>query len=307
MADSVKEYLNAIARYPLLSTEQEIQLSRQVHAMREIDATADITPQQQRIMKRGQKAKNTIISCNLRLVVHIAKKYVRRLSGSHMEMMDLIQEGNVGLHRAAELFDGSKGYKFSTYAYWWIRQAMTRAIDTQERMIRVPQHSLERIYRAVKLQEEYIRQHGQSPSMATLAKLLEIDVDELAMLLARNAQIKSLDSLITEDGSPLIDFIADERLLNNDHTYDEQNERMEQLELAFFRLDKNDRNAIAKRYGIYGAEQQSNNSIAAEEGVSRETIRHRVQCAERRLRLLVSGSKPRTVSTIGVSLRDAIA
>lgn len=287
MTDSIKEYLNAIARYPLLSTEQEIQLSRQVHAMREIDANSELTPQQRRTIKRGQKAKNTIISCNLRLVVHIAKKYVRRLSGSHMEMMDLIQEGNVGLHRAAELFDGSKGYKFSTYAFWWIRQAITRAIDMQERMIRVPQHNLERIYRAVKIQEEYSRQHGRSPSMAELAQIMEIDTNELVMLLSRNVQIKSLDTLIMEDGSPLIDFIADEQLLNQDHTYDEQNERMEQLQLAFFRLDKDDRNAIAKRYGLYGIEPCSNGQIAKEQGVSRERIRQRVQRSERKLRLLI--------------------
>lgn len=306
MTDSVKEYLNAIARYPLLSAEQEIQLSRQVQAMREIDAAAELTPQQRRIVKRGHKAKNTIISCNLRLVVHVAKKYMRRLGGSNMELMDLIQEGNVGLHRAAELFDGTKGYKFSTYAFWWIRQAITRAIDTQERMIRVPQHNLERIYRAIKVQEEYARQHGRSPSMAELAQLMEIEVNELVMLLSRNVQIKSLDSLVADDGSPLIDFIADESPLNEEHTYAEQSERMEQLQLAFFRLDKDDRNAVAKRYGIYGLEPKSNADIAREEGVSRERIRQRVQKAERKLRLLMGGQSTRS-STMGAAWRDAIA
>lgn len=286
MSDSIKDYLNVVARYPLLSAEQEIQLSRQVHAMRELKDVAGPTPQQQRIIKRGLKARNAIINANLRLVVHIAKRYMRRLDGGHMELMDIIQEGNVGLHRAAELFDGARGYKFSTYAYWWIRQAITRAIDTQEHAIRMPQHSVERFYRAVRLQEEYTREHGRPATPAQLAELLEITPDELRTLMVRAVRPKSLDQLATDDGSPLIDMIADERS-NEAYELAEQMERFEQLQLAFFRLKEENRIAVSKRYGLNGHKPQTLKQIGAEEGVSRECIRQRVDIARRRLRLLM--------------------
>lgn len=295
MNDSIKEYLTEIARFPLLSPEQEIQLSRQVHAARVDNAT-------ERTVKRGAKARNTIINCNLRLVVHIAKKYSRRIGGNGLEMMDLIQEGNFGLYRAAELFDGTKGYRFSTYAFWWIRQAITRAIDTKERIIRVPQHNLERIYRAIKIQEQYAKKHNRPPTMAELAELMEIDTTELTMLLSRNAQVKSLDSLISEDGNPLIDFIADERS-DDAHSYIEQNERMEQLQLAFFRLDKDDRIAVSCFYGLNGVEPKTNSQIARAENVSRETIRQRVEKGRRKLRLIMNGA----ATTSGGAWRDIAA
>jgi RNA polymerase primary sigma factor len=287
MTDSVKDYLNLVARYPLLSAEQEIQLSRQVQAMRDIKGQADLTPQQQRIVKRGIKARNAIVNANLRLVVHIAKRYMRRLDGGHMELMDIIQEGNFGLHRAAELFDGARGYKFSTYAYWWIRQAITRAIDTQEHAIRMPQHSVDRFHRAVRLQEEYVREHGAAATPSQLAEMLEITPDELLVIMARGMRPKSLDQLATEDGSPLIDMIADER---SDVAYEiaERIEGVEQLRLAFFRLKDEDRIAISKRYGIGGYDPQTLKEIGAQEGVSRERIRQRIDIAQRKLRLIMS-------------------
>jgi RNA polymerase primary sigma factor len=287
MTDSVKDYLNLVARYPLLSAEQEIQLSRQVAAMREINGQADLTPQQQRIIKRGLKARNTIVNANLRLVVYVAKRFARRLDGGHMELMDIIQEGNVGLHRAAELFDGARGYKFSTYAYWWIRQAITRAIDTQEHAIRMPQHSVDRFYRAVRLQEDYAREHGRPATPSQLAEMLEITPDELMVIMSRGMRPKSLDQLATDDGSPLIDMIADERS-NEAYEIAEQLERFEQLQLAFFRLKEEDRIAVSKRYGMCGNEPQTLKQIGATEGVSRERIRQRIDIAQRKLRLLMA-------------------
>lgn len=287
MTDSVKDYLNLVARYPLLSAEQEIQLSRQVAAMREIKCIDDPTPQQQRIIKRGLKARNTIVNANLRLVVYVAKRFARRLDGGHMELMDIIQEGNVGLHRAAELFDGARGYKFSTYAYWWIRQAITRAIDTQEHAIRMPQHSVDRFYRAVRLQEDYAREHGRPATPSQLAEMLEITPDELMVIMSRGMRPKSLDQLATDDGSPLIDMIADERS-NEAYEIAEQLERFEQLQLAFFRLKEEDRIAVSKRYGMCGNEPQTLKQIGATEGVSRERIRQRIDIAQRKLRLLMA-------------------
>jgi RNA polymerase primary sigma factor len=209
-ADSMKDYLAEIGRFPLLTGEQEIQLSRQVRRMIELQAMeGERTKAELREIKRGQRARDTIMNCNLRLVVHIAKRYATRLKCNGLEMMDIIQEGAIGLHRAAELFDGSKGYKFSTYAYWWIRQSITRAIDTKERIIRVPQHLLDKIYRATKLQREYLQEHGRPISMVALAEEMEMTVDELQMILQRNTPHSSLDQMVGDNGSPLIDLIAE--------------------------------------------------------------------------------------------------
>ena len=287
---SLKEYLNTAGRYPLLSPEQEIQLSRQVQAMREVEGIADPTPQQRRIIKRGMKARNAIVNANLRLVVHIAKRYLRRLNGGHMELMDIIQEGNIGLHRAAELFDGTKGYKFSTYAYWWIRQAITRAIDTQERAIRVPQHGLEKLYKAVKMQEQFTKENNRSASIAELAEMMEVSAEELTMLMARNAAPRSLDQLVKEDGTPLIDLIADEHYLGADYDAAEQTERSEQLSLAFFHMTDEDRELISKRYGIGCDGEHAYREIANQYGVSRETIKLRIRKAERKLRFMLQSS-----------------
>ena len=287
MTDSLKEYLNIAGRYPLLSPEQEIQLSRQVQAMREVEGVTSPTPQQRRIIKRGMNARNAIVNANLRLVVHIAKRYLRRLNGGHMELMDIIQEGNIGLHRAAELFDGAKGYKFSTYAYWWIRQAITRAIDTQERAIRVPQHGLEKIYKAVKLQEQFTKEHNRSASIAELSEMMELPAEELTMLMARNVSPRSLDQLVKEDGTPLADLIADERYLSADYDAAEQTERSEQLSLAFFQLAEEDRELIFKRYGIGYGREHTFTELANERGISRERVRQKMNRAEKKLHLIV--------------------
>ena len=287
MTDSLKEYLNIAGRYPLLSPEQEIQLSRQVQAMREVESITDPTPQQRRIIKRGMKARNAIVNANLRLVVHIAKRYQRRLNGGSMEMMDIIQEGNIGLHRAAELFDGARGYRFSTYAYWWIRQAITRAIDTQERVIRVPQHGLEKLYKAVKLQEQFTKEHNRSASIAELAEMMEVSAEELTLLMARNVAPRSLDQLAKEDGTPLVDLIADERYLGADYDAAEQTERSEQLSLAFFQLAEEDRELIFKRYGIGYGREHTFRELATERGISRERVRQKMERAERKLHFIV--------------------
>lgn len=285
MIETVQEYLRAIARYPLLTPQQEIQLSRQVQLMRELQTTPELTPEQRRTVKRGEKARSTIINCNLRLVVHVAKRYQTRLKGGSMELMDLIQEGSIGLHRAAEMFDGTKGYKFSTYAYWWIRQAITRAIDTQERLIRVPQHSLDKIYKAARFQREYSQEHGKPATTAQMAEFLGISIKEMNMLISRNMTHTSLDALATEDGTPLLDFVADEYQLEQEHTSVEQSERIEQLQLAFFRIDPNDRNIVAKRYGLDGTgEMLTYQAIGNQLGVSRERIRQRLSRAHNRLR-----------------------
>jgi len=285
--DSMKDYLAEIGRYPLLTGEQEIQLSRQVRRMIELQAMeGERTKAELREIKRGQRARDTIMNCNLRLVVHIAKRYATRLKCNGLEMMDIIQEGAIGLHRAAELFDGSKGYKFSTYAYWWIRQSITRAIDTKERIIRVPQHLLDKIYRATKLQREYLQEHGRPISMVALADEMEMTVDELQMILQRNTPHSSLDQLVGDNGSPLIDLIASE----DPEIGDELSPMYaEQLKLAFFRLGERDRYVVSAYHGLNGP-QQSQREIGETLGISRSAVGQRRENAVRRLRLMMRAS-----------------
>lgn len=283
--DSLKDYLTEIARYPLLSGEQEIQLSRQVRRMMELQAMeGERTKAELREIKRGNRARDTIMNCNLRLVVHIAKRYTSRLKCNSLDIMDLIQEGCIGLHRAAELFDGSKGYKFSTYAYWWIRQAITRAIDTKERLIRVPQHTLEQVYKAARLQREHMQRTGEAMSAAALAQEMGIKVDELQMIVQRNIPHGSLDQLAQEGGSALIDLIASE-----DPGIEDQMslQYSEQLQLAFFRLDERDRYIVSAYYGLEGT-QQSQKKIAETLGITRSRVGQRCDCAMRRLRLMLT-------------------
>jgi len=288
MVDSVKDYLAEIGRFPLLSGEQEIQLSRQVARMRELQALpGERTKVEQRTIKRGQRALETIMNCNLRLVVHIAKRYTSRLKCNSMDMMDLIQEGCIGLHRAAELFDGTKGYKFSTYAYWWIRQAITRAIDTKERLIRVPQHTLDLVYKAAKLQREHMQQHGEPIATAALAAEMNISIDELQMIMQRNIPHSSLDQLTHEDGSPILDLIAADDPEINETLSPEYGE---QLQLAFFRLDEVDRHIVSAYHGLNGTK-QSQKKIAEGLGITRSRVGQRHDCAMRRLRLMLTAKK----------------
>jgi RNA polymerase sigma factor (sigma-70 family) len=283
----MKDYLAEIGRYPLLTGEQEIQLSRQVRRMIELQAMeGERTKAELREIKRGQRARDTIMNCNLRLVVHIAKRYATRLKCNGLEMMDIIQEGAIGLHRAAELFDGSKGYKFSTYAYWWIRQSITRAIDTKERIIRVPQHLLDKIYRATKLQREYLQEHGRPISMVALAEEMEMTVDELQMILQRNTPHSSLDQMVGDNGSPLIDLIASEDPEIGDELSPVY---AEQLKLAFFRLGERDRYVVSAYHGLNGL-QQSQREIGETLGISRSAVGQRRENAVRRLRLMMRAS-----------------
>lgn len=285
MSDSIKDYLNGIARYPLLTAEQEIQLSRQVDAAKPLAGKQQLSAQEKRTIRIAERATHKLINCNLRLVVTIAKKYMRRLSGNSMELMDLIQEGTLGLVRAVELFDGSKGYKFSTYAYWWIRQSITRGIDTKERLIRVPQHSLDNVYRVVRFQREHMQQHGKMPSLEATAEFAGMDVEHLQLLLSRNTWHRSLDDLAVEGGGPILDMIPDLCSVDGQQDFIEKDEKAAMLSIALECLSEDERHTISRRYGLDGKEPYSLACIAAEDGVSRERVRQRVQIAHTKMRM----------------------
>lgn len=282
--DHFRDYLNVIGRYPLLTPEQEIQLSRQVHRMLALKGEdRPLTKREEREVKIGKRAKDAIINSNLRLVVHIAKRYKMRLRSNGMEMMDLIQEGAIGLDRAAEKFDGSKGYRFTTYAYWWIRQSIGRAIDVKERLIKMPSNVLQLAHDAARAKQAFIQEHGRWPTMSELAAVLEVTVDELSLVLQRNATHASLDALIADDGLSLVDVIAS----NEDNKNELADEYHEQLQLAFFSLKPIEQEILRGQYCLYGAKHKTLTKLGSELGVTRERIRQRMVNAQRKLKLLL--------------------
>lgn len=209
--DSLGSYLHSIGKIPLLTASEEIVLGREVKAGLAIELEVPPgarTASQKRIVKRGQKAKKRMIEANLRLVVSVAKKYMR----FGMEMMDLIQEGSLGLNRAVEKFDSERGYKFSTYAYWWIRQAMTRALDTQSRSIRIPLHLGEIHMKIRRYTREVETKYGRKPSYQELADHLERPVEQIREVIQAFTPICSLDKKAPgEDKSSVVDLIPDHR------------------------------------------------------------------------------------------------
>jgi RNA polymerase nonessential primary-like sigma factor len=232
--DSVRAYLRDIGRIPLLEHDEEILLGRKVQRLMEIeDKRKELEDQYERKIdntelasafdydrktlireiRAGQKAKDKMVTANLRLVVSVAKKYTKR----NMELLDIIQEGTIGLVRGVEKFDPGRGYKFSTYAYWWIRQGITRAIAEKSRAIRLPIHVTENLNRLKKAQRELSQLNGYMPSVFQLSETLELSQDEIKDLMCKARQPTSLEIKIGENrDTSLIDLLEDETQLPDD-------------------------------------------------------------------------------------------
>jgi RNA polymerase sigma factor (sigma-70 family) len=277
-ADAMRDYLEAISRYPLLTTQQEIQLARKIAQYMELRDNTSPTPAEQRLIKAGLKARATMVNCNLRLVVHIAKRYTGRIKS--MDMLDLCQEGNIGLQRAAEKFDASRGYKFSTYAYWWIRQSLKRAIDSKERMIKIPIHMIDRTFKALQIETEYMKEHGRKPSKTELAQVMGLTIEQLLALVDCNSVHISLDELITDDGNSLLDLIASPEV---DIDFDLDHSK-EHVQLALSYLTDIEQDIINKRYN----EDLTFTAIAKDYNVCRERIRQKMTSAHRKLGKMMS-------------------
>jgi RNA polymerase nonessential primary-like sigma factor len=224
--DSVRAYLRDIGRIPLLEHEEEILLGRKVQRLmeiKEIETEMEIQNQDdlagvlgiavkdlKRQLREGEKAKEKMVTANLRLVVSVAKKYTKR----NMELLDIIQEGTIGLVRGVEKFDPGRGYKFSTYAYWWIRQGITRAIAEKSRAIRLPIHVTENLNKLKKAQRELSQINGEMPTVFQLADYLDFTVDEIKDLMCKSRQPTSLEIKIGENrDTALIDLLEDETQL----------------------------------------------------------------------------------------------
>jgi len=220
--DSIRAYLRDIGRVPLLEHDEEILLGRKVQRLMEIEEqkkefgldteelahSQDIPYKQlRREIRDGMKAKEKMVTANLRLVVSVAKKYTKR----NMELLDIVQEGTIGLVRGVEKFDPGRGYKFSTYAYWWIRQGITRAIAEKSRAIRLPIHVTENLNRLKKAQRELSQVHGYMPNVFQLSEKLELTVEEIKDLMCKARQPTSLEIKIGENkDTALIDLLEDE-------------------------------------------------------------------------------------------------
>ena len=259
--DSVRAYLRDIGRIPLLEHDEEILLGRQVQRLMEIKACEDLlgTPSREELaeslqtttkelrkeIRDGEKAKDKMVTANLRLVVSVAKKYTKR----NMELLDIIQEGTIGLVRGVEKFDPGRGYKFSTYAYWWIRQGITRAIAEKSRAIRLPIHVTENLNKLKKAQRELSQLNGYMPNVFQLSDHLGLTVDEIKDLMCKARQPTSLEIKIGENrDTALIDLLEDETQLPD--TLLDQQFIKEDIRELIKDLPEMQAAVISMRYGI---------------------------------------------------------
>ena len=262
--DSVKIYLQQIGKIKLLSNEQELDVAKKIKE------------------ENSEEAKKTLVNANLRLVVSIAKKYI----GRGLNFLDLIQEGNMGLMRAAEKFDYSKGYKFSTYATWWIQQAITRAIADKSRLIRLPVHMIETLSKIKKISMDLTIENGTAPTKEEIAYKIGMPVQKLTALIESAQGTISMESPANQkdESTKLSDFIIDESTLSPD-TKVTQDSLFSDIKKMLNHLSEKERNVLIMRYGLDdNGEKKTLEEIGTYYGVSRERIRQIEAKALRKLR-----------------------
>lgn len=262
VSDPVRMYLKEIGRIPLLNREDEIRLAQKAEA-------GDL------------KAKEKLTASNLRLVVSIAKKYI----GRGMTFLDLIQEGNKGLIRAVEKYDWTKGFKFSTYATWWIRQAITRAIADQARTIRIPVHMVETINKLMRTSRKLMQDLGREPTPEEIGEAMEMEPDKVREILKISQNTTSLEAPVgeSEDESVLGDFIADDRQIS---PYEATSQQMlrENIEEVLSALSDREAKVLKMRFGLSGNKMMTLEEVGQKFGVTRERIRQIEAKALRKLK-----------------------
>jgi RNA polymerase primary sigma factor len=271
-------YLQEIGRVPLLDTQQEVELSMQMEAGRRAadklsEGGEDLAPEEQIILERtrrlGDAAQRRLVEANLRLVVSIAKKYV----GRGMPLLDLVQEGNLGLMRAVEKFDYRKGFKFSTYASWWIRQAVTRALADQGRTIRVPVHMVETINKLSAVQRNLSQELGREPSIEEIASDLELDPSKITELRRIAMDPLSLETpLGEEEDSTLGDFVEDTEA-EAPVTAASFKLLQEYLRIVLEELNERERQVLVMRFGLADGKIHTLEEVGRHFKVTRERIR----------------------------------
>jgi RNA polymerase primary sigma factor len=295
MASSLSSYLGEIGRHQLLTPEQELTLGRKVQAMAALQercrqaggkgSACDYSDLERRTLRLGERAKNQMITANLRLVVNLAKRYQNK----GLDLLDLIQEGTLGLTRAVEKYDPTRGHRFSTYAYWWIRQGLNRALSTQSRTIRIPVNVNEKLTRLRAAKARYLQVHGVNPSPAQLARLMAIplvEVEELLSCELRSVTV-SLQGLVKakSDPSELVDVLP-----SPEPPPMERAELAERSATVWTLLDRanltpKERTVVMLRFGLDGShEWRTLAEVARQLDCSREYCRQVVQRALRKLR-----------------------
>lgn len=287
--DAVRTYLHEIGRVPLLTREQEITYGKQVQTMMQqleakntlaeqlgrepsqqewSDAVEMSQDELQTILKQGRRAKGKMIEANLRLVVSIAKKYQKR----NMEFLDLIQEGTLGLERGVEKFDPMRGYKFSTYAYWWIRQAITRAIAQTSRTIRLPIHITEKLNKIKKVQRELVQKLGRNATPGEIAQALELDPAQIRDYLLASRHPVSLDLRVGDNQDTELQDLLEDHNTSADAFVTQELLRQD-LKNLLADLTAQQREVITLRYGLEDGKEMSLSKVGVRMNISRERVR----------------------------------
>jgi len=275
--DPVRMYLKEIGKVPLLTAEQEVRLAQRLEAgvlaQERLDAEPDLSPETraglEAVVTDGVLAKRHLIEANLRLVVSIAKRYVNR----GMALLDLVQEGNLGLMRAVEKFDYTKGFKFSTYATWWIRQAITRAIADQARTIRIPVHMVETMNKVLRIQRQMLQELGREPTVDEVAAKVDLSPDRVRDIQRIALEPLSLETPVgEEDDSFLGDFVADDSAISPDSAAERERLKAE-IEMAMLELNPREQQVMRLRFGLEDGQIRTLEEVGREFGVTRERIR----------------------------------
>lgn len=298
--DLVRVYLQEIGRVPLLGRDEEVELARQVQKLMKLAAAKEEREKElgttlsedewaelvelnrvelKRLQLAGSRAKRKMIEANLRLVVSVAKKYQNR----GLELLDLVQEGTLGLERAVEKFDPTKGYRFSTYAYWWIRQGITRAIATQSRTIRLPVHITEKLNRIKKTQRKLSQNLGRTPTIGEIAEELEMEPVHVRELMSRVPRSVSLETRVGKDKDTELGELLEAEDVSPEDSAVQESLRRDVQELLT-ELTMRERDVIAMRYGLMDGRTYSLSEIGRALDLSRERVRQIESKALQKLR-----------------------
>jgi len=291
MSDTLRSYLNQIGKIPLLTAAEEIELGHAIQRMMAVEAKDEYTKTELKILRIGKRAKNRMIQGNLRLVIGVASKY--KHMANRLTIHDLVQEGNIGLIRAVELFDPERGYKFSTYAYWWIRQGIMRAIQVQDRIIKLPTGANDLLRKVKIYSTQYQEEHGVIPTIEQCAEYAEVTTETMRSYIRGSADATSLDAKLNtgkEDASAMIDMIScpdenpeEEILLET---------KIEAVKQALEHMNSVHKQAIILRFGLDGSLPCSKREISRKMGIGQETVKRLLETAKKEIRLILKEGPP---------------